>query len=91
MRVTRRHSSVVSQHNFRSRIPVRPTFTAVSPPSSMTVGVPVTYQFVATGSPPPTFAVHNGALPAGLSLTSGGLLTGTPAVARVVRIRGRSV
>src|SRR5205085_775126 len=40
-------------------------------------GIPYTLQFTATGGNP-TWAVSSGALPAGLSLSSTGLLSGTP-------------
>ncbi|MCW2522418.1 MAG: hemagglutinin, partial [Frankiales bacterium] len=54
-----------------------PSFTAASPgPGS--VGAPYSYSFAASGSPAPTFAVASGGLPAGLTLTAGGLLSGTP-------------
>lgn len=54
-----------------------PTITADSPPGG-TVGVPYSYQFAATGSPTPTWAVTSGAIPAGLTLEASGLLHGTP-------------
>ena len=43
------------------------------------LGIPYTLQFTATGGNP-TWAVSSGALPAGLSLSSTGLLSGTPTV-----------
>lgn len=43
-----------------------------------TVGTPVSVQFTSNGFPAPTFAIFSGALPAGLSMSSAGLITGTP-------------
>ncbi len=61
---------------------VPPSLTAATPPSSGTVGVAYPgYTFTATGDPAPTFAVSSGALPPGLTLSSGGSLTGTPTAA----------
>lgn len=59
-------------------LPSPPLFTADSPPSTATVGTPYSYTFTASGGPAPTFAVSSGALPAGLTLTSDGVLSGTP-------------
>jgi hypothetical protein len=42
------------------------------------VGEYYTFQYVATGSPAPAYAVTLGSLPPGLTLTSAGLLSGTP-------------
>ncbi|GAB4012555.1 beta strand repeat-containing protein [Nocardioides ultimimeridianus] len=53
-----------------------PLFTADSAPSTATVGMPYSYTFTASGGP--TFAVSSGTLPAGLTLASDGVLSGTP-------------
>lgn len=45
------------------------------------VGVPYSYTFSATGTPPITWSVASGSLPAGLTLSSGGALSGTPTAA----------
>ncbi len=58
--------------------PEEPAFTADSPPTSSTVGVAYSYTFTADGYPAPTFSVGAGRLPAGLTLTSAGVLSGTP-------------
>lgn len=55
-----------------------PVFSAQSAPAGM-VGIAYSYTFVASGSP--TYALGTGALPAGLSLSSGGVLSGTPTTA----------
>jgi hypothetical protein len=58
-----------------------PAITGGLPPGVLTVGVPYSFQFAATGSPAPTFAVTAGTLPVGLTLTPAGLLSGTPTAA----------
>lgn len=60
--------------------PVAPTITIASPPGG-TVGSSYSYQFGATGSTPITWSLNSGTLPAGLSLSAGGLLSGTPTTA----------
>jgi alpha-tubulin suppressor-like RCC1 family protein/archaellum component FlaF (FlaF/FlaG flagellin family) len=57
--------------------PVPPTFTSASPPTGTALS-PYSYTFVASGSPPPTFALHSGSLPKGLTLSSAGVLSGRP-------------
>jgi len=61
-----------------SAIPVAPVFTASAPPATATVGEAYSYTFAATGAPAPTFSVASGTLPAGLTLTSAGVLSGVP-------------
>lgn len=60
--------------------PVPPvvTTTTLTP---LTVGVPFSQQLVATGTTPITYALSLGSLPTGLSLSSTGLISGTPTVA----------
>jgi hypothetical protein len=55
-----------------------PEFVNSTPPSPATVGTPYSYTFTARGDPAPTFTVDTGTLPDGLTLTSGGVLSGTP-------------
>ena len=58
--------------------PVPPTITSTSPLPSATSGVTYTYTFTATsGSPPYTWVAGSG-VPAGLTLSSAGVLSGTP-------------
>ena len=58
---------------------VAPSLTADTPPASGTVGVAYPgYAFTAAGNPAPTFGVSSGTLPAGLTLSAGGVLSGTP-------------
>ena len=57
---------------------VAPVFTSSLPASPVTAGTPYTHTFTATGSPAPTFSVTGGTLPPGLTLMTGGVLSGTP-------------
>ncbi len=62
--------------------PVAPSITAQAPGLTGTVGVAYTsYTFTATGTPTPTWSIASGALPAGLSLSTAGVLSGTPTAA----------
>ncbi|HEU5003587.1 MAG TPA: IPT/TIG domain-containing protein [Actinomycetota bacterium] len=54
-----------------------PVFTADSPATTAVVGQPYSYTFAASGSPAPSFTA-SGTLPPGLTLGSGGALSGTP-------------
>jgi hypothetical protein len=55
-----------------------PLFTAAGAPTTGTVGAPYSSTFAASGYPSPTFTVSSGTLPAGLTLTSAGVLSGAP-------------
>lgn len=56
---------------------VAPAITSANN-TTFTHGVANTFTFTATGSPAPTFSVTGGSLPAGVTLTSAGVLSGTP-------------
>ena len=58
-----------------------PTITSTSPLPGGTVGTAYSQQLTATGDATITWAVTSGSLPAGLSLSSGGLISGTPTTA----------
>ena len=60
-------------------VPAAPTFLLDAPPPA-TIAAPYFYAFTAAGTPAPTYAVAAGTLPAGLTLSVGGLLTGTPTI-----------
>ncbi|HEU5001667.1 MAG TPA: Ig domain-containing protein, partial [Actinomycetota bacterium] len=64
-----------------SAAPSAPVFTAASPSTSATVGLAYSYAFAASGSPAPSFSLGTGSLPPGLSLSSAGVLSGTPTTA----------
>jgi hypothetical protein len=59
--------------------PQAPSITSAPVPASGIVGVPFQYQCQAAGTPPPGFYALN--LPPGLSISSGGLISGIPTVA----------
>ena len=48
------------------------------PPPAPTLGSAYSFQVTASGNPRPTFAITAGALPAGLAMSTAGLITGTP-------------
>lgn len=58
-----------------------PTITSTSPLPVGTVGTAYSQTLTATGDATITWAVTSGSLPAGLSLSSGGAITGTPTTA----------
>jgi uncharacterized delta-60 repeat protein len=55
-----------------------PAFTSTLPPATAPTRIVYTHNFTASGSPAATFALTSGTLPPGLTLSSSGLLTGTP-------------
>lgn len=64
----------------RVRNATAPTaFTSSAPPNAM-VGVPYSFNFIANGSPAPSYALFSGVLPVGTALASSGALTGTPTI-----------
>lgn len=48
------------------------------PPPAATINTAYSFAYTATGYPAPAFSVTGGALPVGLTLTTAGLLSGTP-------------
>jgi hypothetical protein len=59
----------------------QPQFTGSPPTTTGTLGVSYYYSSTATGVPPPAFSVTSGTLPDGLSISSTGVISGTPTVA----------
>jgi hypothetical protein len=57
---------------------VAPSITSTSPLPQGTVGTPYSYSFGAMGTAPISWTQTVGTLPSGLSLSSGGVLSGTP-------------
>jgi subtilase family serine protease len=55
-----------------------PAVTSAPISATVTDGSGATFTLTATGFPAPTFAVTSGNLPSGLSLSSSGVITGTP-------------
>jgi uncharacterized repeat protein (TIGR01451 family) len=64
-----------------SEATVSPTFTAAGPSQSAMVGTAYSYVFAASGTPDPVYQLGSGALPAGLTLSSTGVLSGIPTTA----------
>jgi len=62
-----------------SPAPVAPTIASAPPPSTGTVGVPYNYACTATGTPVPRFTATG--LPTGLTISTNGLISGTPTTA----------
>jgi len=60
---------------------VPPALTADTPATALPINASYSYTFTATGNPSPTFAVASGSLPTGLTLSSAGVLSGTPTAA----------
>ncbi|MEI6603681.1 MAG: putative Ig domain-containing protein [Verrucomicrobiota bacterium] len=61
--------------------PTPPQFTSTPPPSSGMVGIAYNHTCTASGTSPITFTVSAGALPTGLTMGTGGMITGTPGTA----------
>jgi hypothetical protein len=55
-----------------------PVFLTAAPPSAMSSGTATTYSFSAAFLPAASFVVGTGALPPGVTLTTDGVLVGTP-------------
>jgi cyclophilin family peptidyl-prolyl cis-trans isomerase len=68
--------------NFSITVNQAPAFTNGPPSGTGVFGTVYTsFAYTATGTPAPTFTVTSGALPTGLSLSTGGVITGTPTAA----------
>ncbi len=70
--------NLISSTYVCSSCSVAPQITSGPPPSPVIVGQFYTYTFSFTGAPAPTFSLTNGSFPPGLSISSGGVLSGTP-------------
>src|SRR5258706_10029452 len=57
-----------------------PPIITNGPPSAGQITVPYSFTYTFTGIPTPTFSVTSGSLPAGLTLSSAGVISGTPTV-----------
>lgn len=66
--------------NFSIQVKPQPAIVSSLPPGA-TQNVAYRFSYVATASPASTFTVTSGALPTGLTLSSAGLLSGTPTIA----------
>lgn len=66
--------------NFNIAVQQAPSITNGPPPSGM-VGTAYNFTYTATGFPTSTFAVTTGSLPTGLTISSLGVISGTPTAA----------
>jgi hypothetical protein len=64
--------------NFSIVIEAAPTITNGPPPATGLKGQAYSFTYTATGNPAPAFTVTSGALPGGITLSSAGVLSGTP-------------
>ncbi|MGD0735485.1 MAG: putative Ig domain-containing protein, partial [Terracidiphilus sp.] len=71
-------TSNATSNSDAATIDVAPAFTSGSS-TTFTVGTAGTFSVTASGTPAPTFSVTTGSLPSGVTLSSAGLLSGTPA------------
>ncbi len=69
---------VVDVHPFSPTTPSRPTISTTSPLPCATIGSPYSLTLVSVGVPPFTYTLIGGSFPPGLTLSSGGILSGTP-------------
>ncbi|MEY2512568.1 MAG: hypothetical protein QOE26_3331, partial [Verrucomicrobiota bacterium] len=71
----------VATQPFSITVNQAPAFTNGPPPSPATVNAPYNFTYTASGSPAPAFSlVTANTLPTGLSLSSAGVISGTPTV-----------
>ncbi|MGZ5537627.1 MAG: hypothetical protein ACXWG0_03780, partial [Chthoniobacterales bacterium] len=70
--------NLISSSYVCSSCSVAPSITSAPPPLPVVVGKAYTYTFTATGAPTPMFSLTNGSFPPGLSLSTSGVLSGTP-------------
>jgi cyclophilin family peptidyl-prolyl cis-trans isomerase len=68
--------NTVSQ-TFAVTVNQAPTITSSTPSTNGAVGSAYPFTYTATGYPAPTYSVTSGALPAGLTLSSAGVISGT--------------
>src|SRR5262249_54849761 len=64
--------------SFNLNVSAAPAITTTAPAFVALLGTALTYTMSATGFPTPTFNVSSGALPPGVSLGLGGVISGTP-------------
>ena len=70
--------NIVSNSYVCTNCSVAPAIKNGPPPSPVTVGTFYSYTFNWTGAPAPVFSLTSGSFPPGLSLSSNGVLSGTP-------------
>ena len=67
-----------ASQDFSITVQQAPVITSNPLSRPLSLGAPFTFTFTASGAPAPTYAVANGNLPSGLTLSSAGVITGTP-------------
>jgi cyclophilin family peptidyl-prolyl cis-trans isomerase len=67
-----------AQQSFSVTVNQAPLFTSTVPTDSGLINTPYSFNCTASGFPVPTFSVTAGSLPGGLTLSSGGAITGSP-------------
>lgn len=77
----------IGAYELAAVVTVAPVITSAPPPAG-TLGIPYNFTVTANGTGPITFAVTSGALPAGLSLSPSGVISGTPAVGSAIPASG---
>ncbi|CAM3586417.1 PQQ-dependent sugar dehydrogenase [Smaragdicoccus niigatensis] len=88
-RVTASNSAGAVTKLYRLQIATQQASITGSPPAG-TVGVPYRHEFTVTGAPPPVVSLASGQLPPGLTISSSGVLEGTPSVAGEYRFSLRA-
>ncbi len=71
----------IASQTFTVTVSQAPLITSTAPSAGGTVGAAYSFNYTASGFPAPTFTVTSGALPAGLSLSSAGVISGTATTA----------
>ncbi len=67
-----------ASQDFSITVQQAPVITSNPLSRPLSLGSAFTFTFTASGAPAPTYAVTNGSLPSGLTLSSAGVITGTP-------------
>jgi hypothetical protein len=78
--ITAENGSTNPTQDFRLTVNQAPAITSAAG-ATFTVGTSGSFSVIASGYPAPTYSVTAGTLPSGVTLTSAGLLSGTPAAA----------
>ncbi|HUB66305.1 MAG TPA: putative Ig domain-containing protein [Candidatus Methylacidiphilales bacterium] len=76
--ITARNSAGTATQNFSITVQQAPGITNGPPPVTASIGIAYNFTYTAIGYPTPIFSVTAGALPTGLTLSSSGVISGTP-------------
>ena len=69
---------IAAAQSFSITVQQAPAITSTAPTGTSSSGNVYNFTFTATGYPAPTFSLTSGSLPPGLTLSSAGVLSGTP-------------